>query len=259
MRLKGKTAVITGGGTGIGRATSLLFAGEGASAVVTDIDEDSGLRTVKEIIELGGQALFVKHDVRSETDWEEVAAQTANIYGKADILFNNAGLFLIKPLLETTLADWERLMSVNVTGVFLGMKHIIPLMLAGGKGGSIINASSNAGLFGASGLTLYGATKGAVRIMSKDAALEFASANIRVNSIHPGYIHTQMIDYAAELASKKVEDQGALVPLGKVGSTLDVARLALYLASDESSYATGAEFVLDGGVSAGPPDVWKQK
>lgn len=158
------------------------------------------------------------------------------------MLFNNAGIYIIKPLAEIELAEWNRLMSINVTGVFLGMKHIMPLMAKQNKG-SVINASSIAGLTGAS--------KGAVRIMTKDAAMEYASAGVRVNSIHPGYIDTGMADYASETTGNSKEQLGKnLFPLGRLGSVNEVAKMVLFLASDESSFSTGAEFVIDGGATA---------
>ncbi|MEK3935684.1 SDR family oxidoreductase [Sporosarcina sp. FSL W7-1349] len=255
MRLENKVALITGGGTGIGKTTALQFAKEGASVVVTDIEKESGLQTVEEIRQHGGTAIFVQHDVRNEQDWMQVAEEAIGHFGKIDILFNNAGIFFIKPIAETTLEEWNQMMSINVTGAFLGMKHIVPHMIRN-KGGSVINASSNAGLFGVSGMAAYGASKGAVRIMTKDAAMEFAPF-VRVNSIHPGYIRTQMIEYGARVANKQPEDQAVTVPLKRLGDPIEVANLVLYLASAESSYITGSEFVLDGGVSAGQ-SVWEK-
>lgn len=147
MRLENKVAIITGGGTGIGKETALLFAKEGAKVVITDINEQSGSVAVKDIQAFGGEALFVRHDVSNENDWKKVADETINTFGKVDVLFNNAGIYIIKPLAEIELAEWNRLMSINVTGVFLGMKHIMPLMDKQNKG-SVINASSIAGLTG---------------------------------------------------------------------------------------------------------------
>ncbi|MFF2797211.1 SDR family NAD(P)-dependent oxidoreductase [Lysinibacillus xylanilyticus] len=250
MRLENKVAIITGGGTGIGKETAFLFAKEGAKVVITDINEQSGSAAVKDIQAIGGEALFVRHDVSNEDDWKKVADETINTFGKVDVLFNNAGIYIIKPLAEIELAEWNRLMSINVTGVFLGMKHIMPLMAKQNKG-SVINASSIAGLTGAAGHVLYGASKGAVRIMTKDAAMEYASAGVRVNSIHPGYIDTGMADYASETTGNSKEQLGEnLFPLGRLGSVNEVAKMVLFLASDESSFSTGAEFVIDGGATA---------
>jgi NAD(P)-dependent dehydrogenase (short-subunit alcohol dehydrogenase family) len=250
MRLENKVAIITGGGTGIGRETALLFAKEGAKVVVTDINQDSGSQTVKDLQANGNEALFIHHDVSNEDDWKKVAKETIDQFGKVDILFNNAGIYKIKPLAEIALDEWNRLMSINVTGVFLGMKHIMPLM-AKQKKGSVINASSIAGLMGSPGHVLYGASKGAVRIMTKDAAMEYAHVGVRVNSIHPGYIDTGMADYASEVTGSSKDELGkSLFPLGHLGSVKDVANTVLFLASDESAFSTGAEFVIDGGATA---------
>lgn len=250
MRLENKVAIITGGGTGIGKETALLFAKEGAKVVITDINQESGSQAVKDIQANGGEALFVSHDVSKEDDWKKVAEETIKTFGKVDILFNNAGIYKIKPLAEIELEEWNQLMSINVTGVFLGMKHVIPLM-AKQKNGSVINASSLAGLRGAPGHVLYGASKGAVRIMTKDAAMEFASFGVRVNSIHPAVINTGMADYASEVTRSSKEQLGKnLSPLGRLGTVKDVANTVLFLASDESAYTTGTEFVIDGGATA---------
>ncbi|MCI1589999.1 MULTISPECIES: SDR family NAD(P)-dependent oxidoreductase [Heyndrickxia] len=250
MRLENKVAIITGGGTGIGRETALLFAKEGAKVVVTDINEESGSQTVKDLQANGNEAIFIHHDVSNEDDWKKVAKETIDQFGKVDILFNNAGIYKIKPLAEIALDEWNRLMSINVTGVFLGMKHIMPLM-AKQKKGSVINASSIAGLMGSPGHVLYGASKGAVRIMTKDAAMEYAHVGVRVNSIHPGYIDTGMADYASEVTGSSKDELGKnLFPLGHLGSVKDVANTVLFLASDESAFSTGAEFVIDGGATA---------
>jgi len=250
MRIQNKVAIITGGGTGIGKETALLFAKEGAKVVITDINQASGNQTVKEIKEIGGDALYIRHDVSKEEDWKQVADDTIKTFGKVDILFNNAGIYIIKPVAEIELEEWNRLMSINVTGVFLGMKHIMPLMAKQTKG-SVINASSIAGLNGAPGHVLYGASKGAVRIMTKDAAMEYAPYGVRVNSIHPGYIDTGMADYASEVTGNSKEKLGQdLFPLGRLGSVKDVANTVLFLASDESAFTTGSEFVIDGGATA---------
>ncbi|KQL50779.1 short-chain dehydrogenase [Heyndrickxia shackletonii] len=250
MRLENKVAIITGGGTGIGKETALLFAKEGAKIVITDINQESGNQTVKDIQDSGGEALYIRHDVSKEEDWKKVADDTIKTFGKVDILFNNAGIYIIKPVAEIELEEWNRLMSINVTGVFLGMKHIMPLM-AKQNNGSVINASSIAGLTGAPGHVLYGASKGAVRIMTKDAAMEYAPFGVRVNSIHPGYIDTGMADYASEVSGNSKEKLGKdLFPLGRLGSVKDVANTVLFLASDESAFTTGSEFVIDGGATA---------
>ncbi|MED4782372.1 glucose 1-dehydrogenase [Brevibacillus choshinensis] len=248
-RLEGKVAIITGGGTGIGKKTALRFAKEGAEVVVTDINLDSANQTVAEIKEAGGSALAIAHDVSKEEQWQQVVAQAVEQYEKVDILFNNAGIYIIKPLAELTLEEWNRLMSINVTGVFLGMKHVMPVM-SKQQAGSVINASSIAGLIGAPGHVLYGASKGAVRIMTKDAAIEYAAKGVRVNSIHPGYIDTGMVTYASEATKHSKAELAQGVPTGRLGTVDDVSNMVLFLASDESAHVTGAEFVIDGGGTA---------
>lgn len=250
-RVEGKTAIVTGGGSGIGRSSCLRLAGEGANVVVTDIDEERGEETAGLISQDGGEATFLRHDVTSEDDWESVVREAEDRYGRVDVLLNNAGLYLIKPLAETTLEEWNNLMAINVTGVFLGMKHTAPLM-AERESGSIINLSSVAGLMGVPGHALYGASKGAVRIMTKDVAMEYAASQVRVNSIHPGYINTGMAEYGAEASGTTVEQLGQdMYPMGRIGEPEDVANVVLFLASDESRYMTGAELVIDGGGTAG--------
>ncbi|OME87428.1 short-chain dehydrogenase [Paenibacillus sp. FSL A5-0031] len=250
MRLQGKIAVITGAGTGIGKTTALRFAKEGAKVVVTDINFENVKKTADEIQQSGGEALALHHDVSHEDSWTQVVDASLSTYGQIDILFNNAGIYFIKPLAETTLDEFNRMMSINVTSVFLGMKHVMPLMAKKG-GGSVINASSVAGLKGAAGHIAYGASKGAVRIMTKDAAVEYAPANVRVNSIHPAYINTAMGAYAVNTAKIPESELAKIVaPLGRFGTVEEVANLVVFLASDESSFSTGAEFILDGGATA---------
>lgn len=249
-RAQGKVAIVTGAGSGIGRACCLGLAEEGAKVVVTDISEERGRETVAQIEAGGGEGLFLRHDVTREDQWESVVARAKETYGGLDVLVNNAGIYLIKALNETTLEEWNDLMAVNVTGVFLGMKHAAPVMAEGG-GGSIVNMSSVAGLMGVSGHALYGASKGAVRIMTKDVAMEYAASQVRVNSVHPGYINTGMAEYGATTAGTDIEGLGRLYPLGRIGEPDDVANMVLYLASDEARYLTGGEFVVDGGGSAG--------
>ncbi|MBD3921624.1 glucose 1-dehydrogenase [Paenibacillus sp. PR3] len=250
MRLNGQIALITGGATGIGRTTAIRFAKEGAKVIVTDINEAGANETAAQIKANGGEAIAFRHDVSNEDNWKQIVEDAVKAYGTIDILFNNAGIYVIKPLFETSVDEWNRMLSINVTGVFLGMKHVIPVM-AKQKKGSVINASSIAGLTGAPGHTMYGASKGAVRIMTKDAAMEFATLGVRVNSIHPGYINTAMVEYASETTKQSKEQLGqAVSPMGHVGSTEDVSNLVLFLASDESSYITGAEHVIDGGATA---------
>jgi NAD(P)-dependent dehydrogenase (short-subunit alcohol dehydrogenase family) len=248
-RVEGKVALVTGGGSGIGRACCLRLAEEGARVAVTDISEERGQETVGQIEDAGGEGLFLRHDVAQEDQWVLAVGRARETYGGVDVLVNNAGLYLIKPLAETTVEEWDDLMAVNVWGVFLGMKHTAPLMSE--RGGSIINLSSVAGLMGVAGHALYGASKGAVRIMTKDVAMEYASSQVRVNSVHPGYINTGMAEYGASVAGTDIEGLGQLYPLRRIGEPNDVANTVLFLASDEAKYLTGAEFVVDGGGSAG--------
>ncbi|WP_103019933.1 SDR family NAD(P)-dependent oxidoreductase [Salinibacter altiplanensis] len=248
-RVGGKIVLITGAGHGIGQKTAELLANEGARVAVTDIDEKAGPATVDRIADAGGEAAFFQHDVTSETDWMRVVEEVQATFGNPDVLVNNAGVYHIEPVDEMDVDDWRALMDVNVTGVFLGLKHCTPLMRKQGRG-SVVNLSSVAGLVGVSGHTCYGASKGAVRTMTKDAAIELADAGVRVNSLHPAYIDTQMADYGAETLGAPKEELDAMHPIGHMGEPEDVAYAVLYLASDESKFMTGSEMVLDGGLTA---------
>jgi NAD(P)-dependent dehydrogenase (short-subunit alcohol dehydrogenase family) len=249
-RIEGKIALITGGGSGIGKETSLLLAKEGATVIVTDINVEAAQETARVIEKRGGNGIAIAHDVTSETEWENVVAEVVRQFERIDILFNNAGIYIIQSLRKTTLEEWNKLMNVNVTGVFLGMKHVAPLMREQG-GGSIVNISSTVGLQGAPGHTLYGASKGAVRAMTKSVAMEYAPANVRVNSLHPGYLDTGMAEYGAEASKTTIDELGEqLYPLGRIGERKDAANAVLFLASDESAYMTGSELVIDGGAHA---------
>jgi len=248
--VEGKVVVITGAGAGIGRATAALFAKNGAKVIVTDIKEPEGQETVEKIMAEGGEALFVAHDVASEEHWQRVLAAAKDRFGGIDVLVNNAGIYIIAPLAEITLEQWNRLFSINVTGVFLGAKHVVPYLAERG-GGSIINLSSVAGLLGAAGHACYGASKGAVRILTKDLAAEFGAQNIRANSIHPTYVKTAMADYGAAMAGETLDQMGRdMSVLGRLAEPEDVANVIVFLAADESRYLTGAEFVVDGGGGA---------
>ncbi|EUJ33060.1 short-chain dehydrogenase/reductase SDR [Listeria floridensis FSL S10-1187] len=248
MKLEGKVAIITGGAAGIGFQTALLFLKEGASVVFTDINPNEGEKALLELKKESDKVIFVKQDVSKEDDWRMVVEKTNATFGKIDILFNNAGIYVIKPIPEITMEDWNRMMDINVTGVFLGLKHVLPEIEKSGEG-SVINASSIAGLQGGAGHLMYGASKGAVRLMTKDAAAEYASKGIRINSIHPGYITTQMANYASETLHLSKRELDKTYPLGRMGKPEEVAKMVLFLASDDSSFSTGAEFVLDGGVT----------
>jgi NAD(P)-dependent dehydrogenase (short-subunit alcohol dehydrogenase family) len=258
-RVRGKIALVTGGAIGIGRACALLLAREGARVAVTDVKVPEGRNCVAEITAAGGQALFLNHDVRSEADWIGVIAEVQRQLGALHILVNNAGVAVPGPVTEITLEDWRRQQAVNVEGVFLGIKHSLPLMRAGG-GGSIVNLSSVAGLSGAANMASYCASKGAVRLFTKAVAMECAAARdgVRVNSVHPGIIETAIWDAIGDVAPNTPGanrlDLDALstiaVPLGVKGYPEDIAAGVLYLASDESRYVTGSELVIDGGMTA---------
>ncbi|NNL86501.1 MAG: glucose 1-dehydrogenase [Myxococcales bacterium] len=255
-RVDGKVALITGGASGIGRACALRLAEEGAAIAVTDIQDDAGRSVVSEAEEGGASALYLHHDVTDEAAWVEVLQTTAEQFGKLDILVNNAGIGVLGPVTSLSLADWRRQNAVNLDGVFLGTKHAIPLMRENG-GGSIINMSSVAGLQGAAHFSGYCASKGGVRLFTKAVAIECASDRIRVNSVHPGVIDTPIWtsvvgpDGAPMPAVDPKQFADAIVPGGEVGTPRDIADGVVYLASDESRYMTGAELVIDAGITAG--------
>jgi NAD(P)-dependent dehydrogenase (short-subunit alcohol dehydrogenase family) len=257
-RVRGKVALITGGASGIGRGCAETLAAEGAVTVITDVQDDKGAEVVAAIEKAGGKAEYLRHDVTDEAAWEGVIGQVKDRHGRLDILVNNAGIGIGGSILEMTLADWRRQTAVNLDGVFLGVKHAIPLMRASGDGGSIVNMSSVAGLKGAATLAGYCATKGGVRLFTKAVAMECANAKdgIRVNSVHPGIIETPIwlsITNTANPGANAPPDLDALsamaVPLGMKGLPQDIANGVLWLASDESRYVTGAELVIDGGLT----------
>jgi NAD(P)-dependent dehydrogenase (short-subunit alcohol dehydrogenase family) len=239
---------------GIGRACAELLSAEGAAVAITDRDTAAGTEVNASLLALGRKSTFVEHDVSQEDSWKEVVDTVAKEFGRIDILVNNAGVGWFGDVEHTTLDDWHNLLRVNLDGVFLGMKHAIPLMRIAG-GGSIINISSIEGLIGDPQLAAYNASKGAVRLLSKSAALYCAKerTNIRVNSVHPGYIVTPMVEHAVvssgnpDALRKAIE---ALHAVGHMGKAMDVAYGVLYLASDESAFTTGSELVIDGGYTA---------
>jgi cyclopentanol dehydrogenase len=244
-RVDGKVALVTGGAMGMGESHSLLLAQEGAKVVVTDINTEAGEATAQQIRDAGGDAIFIQHDASSEEQWRSVIDQSVAAHGKIDILINNAGIVISKPNEETTLDDWDITMAVNSTGVFLGCKTVVPAMEKAG-GGSIVNISSIYGIIGAPNAAAYQASKGAVRMLTKSCAVDYAQYNIRVNSIHPGVIRTPMLGDAAndEAAIKQVL---AGTILERAAEPIEVSYAVLLLASDESSYMTGSELVVDGG------------
>lgn len=248
MRLTGKVAVITGAGSGMGEETAKLFAREGATVVATDINLEAVTRVVETIRSNGGEAIALQHDVTSRNDWENIYNEVQSVCGKLDVLVNNAGIALAKPFLDQTEEDWARTYRINIDGVMLGTQYAIPLMEQNG-GGSIINISSISALTGMAGAGAYTASKGAVRSLTKAAAVDYGKHNIRVNSVHPGYIVTPMSAPHMEHPDYKQHflNQIALPNLGRAE---EVATAVLFLASDEANHITGIELPVDGGVTA---------
>lgn len=246
MRLQDKVAVITGAGSGMGEASALLFAREGAKVVATDINEEAVQAVVAKITEAGGEAIAVKHNVADKEGWANVYAQTTEKFGKLDILVNNAGISLAKDFLEQTEEDWARLYAINVNSVMYGMQLAIPLMEEN-KGGSIVNISSTAALTGMSGAGAYTASKGAVRSITKAAAVDYGKKGIRVNSIHPGYIITPM---SAPHMDQYKDYFLSQIATPELGYAEDVAAAILFLASDEAKHVSGIELPVDGGLTA---------
>lgn len=239
-RLDGKVAIITGGARGMGASHASRFLEEGAKVVITDILEEEGEAMAKN---LGRNIKFMKHDVTKAVDWQEVVAETESVYGPVSVLINNAGIALMKSIDDMTEAQYRRVIDTNQVSVFLGMKYVHPSM-SKAENGSIINISSVSGLKGNSGSVAYDASKFAVRGMTKSAAVEFGKEGIRVNSVHPGIIETPMV------RKSRVSKLEKTVPLNRTAQSAEVSHLIVYLASDESSYVTGAEFVIDGGLTA---------
>jgi NAD(P)-dependent dehydrogenase (short-subunit alcohol dehydrogenase family) len=248
-RLDGKVVLISGGAKGQGAVEARMFVREGARVVFGDILDDEGKKVEAEIRAAGGDAAYVHLNVTREADWRAAVATAEQRYGKLDVLVNNAGILLRAKIEEMSEEDWDRIMAVNVKGVFLGTKCALPAMRRAG-GGSIINISSTAGLVGNPGRTAaYTATKGAVRLFTKATAMQHAREKIRCNSVHPGPIATDMIRDMMDDPAAWAERLRRL-PMGRVGAPEDVAYGVLYLASDESSYVTGSELVIDGGTTA---------
>ncbi len=246
-RLEGKVALISGGARGQGRAEAILFAQDGAKVMFGDILDEDGRKVEAEINETGGDAKYIHLNVTSEDDWEAAVRETIARHGKLDVLVNNAGISLRHQDMDIPTDDWDQIMGVNAKGVFLGTKYAIPEMKRAG-GGSIINISSIAGILGRPlASPAYSASKGAVRVFTKSTAGRFAADKIRCNSIHPGPIDTDMIRAATNMVSP--ESRVGEIPLGRLGQSADVAYGALYLASDESSFVTATELVIDGGVT----------
>ncbi|WP_026908153.1 glucose 1-dehydrogenase [Paucisalibacillus globulus] len=241
-RLEGKVAIITGAAQGMGASHARRFIEEGAKVVLTDLNEEKGTALAEE---LGENALFVKQNVASPEDWDMVVAKAESAFGPVNVLVNNAGITMAKSILQTSVEEYRRIVEINQVSVFLGMKTVVPSMQKSG-GGSIVNVSSINGIVG--GAIGYTDTKFAVRGMTKAAAMECSNYGIRVNSVHPGVIATPMV--VQEDTKSAVEEFAKHIPLKRVAQPEEVSNIVLYLASDESSYSTGAEFIVDGGLTA---------
>ena len=254
--VSGKVALVTGGASGIGAETARLLARNGAAVVVADIDSQGGADTVAGIEAAGGQAIFATLDVTSEVSWEDAVALAVEQFGGLHIVLNGAGIEITARISDTTLEDFHKIMAVNVDGVFLGIKHTMPALRASG-GGSIINISSIAGIRGYTRQIAYAGSKGAVRLMTKAAAAEaaFYGFNVRVNSVHPGAIdtpmvHTMLAHHDEDGQKRAMEKMAQMHPMGRLGQPIDIANAILFLASDASSFMTGSEVVVDGGITA---------
>jgi NAD(P)-dependent dehydrogenase (short-subunit alcohol dehydrogenase family) len=249
MRLAGKVALISGGARGMGAVEARLFAKEGAKVTIGDLLEDEGRKLEAEIAAAGGEAIFVHLDVTSESEWQHAVETTVSRFGKLDILVNNAGISGRGRVEDTSVKEWDQVMEVNAKGVFLGTKVAIPAMRACG-GGSIINISSQLGLVGTDHSSpQYQASKGAVRLLTKATAVQYAKEGIRANSVHPGPVVTPMTE-AARADPERYKIMLSRIPMGRYGQPEDVAFGVLYLASDESTWVTGSELVIDGGWTA---------
>ncbi|HEY0286509.1 MAG TPA: SDR family NAD(P)-dependent oxidoreductase [Pseudomonas sp.] len=252
MRLHNKVLIVTGAGSGIGATAVKLFAAEGGKVVATDVQLAGVQAVVEEVRKSGGIAIALSHNVSSGADWKVVVDRAVSEFGQIDVLLNNAGVGDKKPLPESTPEttdeeDWSRVIDVNLKGVFLGMKYVLPFMKNAGKG-SIINVSSIAAIVGSAGPFAYTASKGGVRSMTKHVAFHYGRFNIRANSIHPSFVKTPMVE--EDFKNKDTAERiFASVPLSRFSETIEIANVALFLASDESSYLTGAELVVDGGLT----------
>ena len=249
-KLEGKVAIVTGAASGIGRASALLFGEERAKVIVADWDEAKGEQVAREVKGKGGEAKFVKVDVSRAEDVQVMVTTAVESYGRLDVLFNNAGVEGEQaPTADCTLENFDRVIAINLRGVFLGMKYGIAAMVKTG-GGSIINNASVAGLVGFMGIPAYCASKGGVIQLTKTAALEYAKEHVRVNAICPGVIWTPMVERFTSAGEEVRRALEAMEPVGRFGTAEEVARLAVFLASEDSSFCTGAPFVVDGGFVA---------
>ena len=249
-RLAGKIALVTGAASvpGLGSATALRFAEEGAILFVTDLDGEGAEKVAQSIRDKGGQASAMAHDVTKTDQWDRVFDAIVAAHGRLDVLVNNAGIAILRPFTEFTDAEWMRQNDVNLHSVYYGTQRAVKLMRHVGRGGSIVNLSSIAGMIGVPGCAAYAAAKGGVRLFGKAVALECARDRIRVNSVHPGMIMTNMQTDALRDNPEQYEILSKMIPMGEFGDPIDVANMNLFLASDESRYITGAEFVVDGGL-----------
>lgn len=251
-RVAGKVALVSGGASGLGAESARRLAREGAKVMLTDIAPGPGQAVADEILAAGGEAAFLAHDVTDEARWIEVIAATVARFGGLDVLVNSAGIGGGQPLLEATLEGWRRVTAINLDGTFLGLRHAAPVMAEAG-GGSIINLSSILGKVGMPGAAAYCASKGGVAMLTKAAALELAAAGVRVNSVHPGFIETPMVTEAFRNSDNGNEMRDMIISrhaMGRLGAPREIADAVVFLASDESSFMTGAELVVDGGYTA---------
>ena len=260
MRLKEKVALITGAASGIGRSTSLLFGQEGAKVMCVDVNGEGAERVANQIADSGGEAASLTVDVAREEDVQRMVHEAVERWGRLDILYNNAGIGLGGPVTQVPEEEWDRLIDINLKGVFLGCKHAIPEMAKQG-GGAIVNTASDAGLRGIAWLSTYCASKGGVVLLTKALAVEWAQQGVRVNCVCPGVIRTPILDpfldqaqaLFGESAETAWERMAQMHPIGRVGEPEEVARAVMFLASDEASFITGVALPVDGGLEAGPP------
>lgn len=251
-RLAGKIAFVTGAASprGLGGTTVARFAEEGAIVYATDLDLDALEKTAADIRASGGQVITLRHDVTNEAEWDDVFAAIERDHGTLDIMINNAGIAVLRMIGDFTTADWNKQLDVNLNSVFYGTKRAVASMRKGGRGGAIVNVSSIAGMVGVPACSAYAAAKAGVRVFSKTVAIECAAENIRVNTVHPGMIDTDMQNVAKRDNTDAFYEIVAGIPMKRMGEPIDIANANLFLCSDEGRYITGAELVIDGGVTA---------